>query len=563
VPRLPQGSFARFVETAAHFARAQPALAGKMGEFLGDPTQERVREGLFFLGATVVDEIRRFEAEGHRSVAEIVAPDLGRPFPAATIVQLGLEDGHAVHVPAGAELGVRGDTRCRFRVASGIDTGPSRVQDCRVEPERRMSLRFKLVSTGTFPLARGVGRFLRIFIDEPRETALLLLHHLLSHTSRVELRRNPQETFVIPPLRAFGLPPEEALAPEPDGLPTGASLLREYFLLPEKFLLFDLEGIAHALQPGDTKATVIFRFDTPLPQRVIVTPTGLRAHCTPVVNLFSTTAEPRLTIPASTAHPLRVAGLRAEDASVYSVTEVTAKAPGSSAVIAVQPARRFGAAPVQDDFPYVYVTKLSETADRSEPETWLTLASLADRAPILEPHVLSVRLLATNRALGAQVRPGELTEPGVSMPNGVWAKNIVPTSSYVPALGQVGFILRALMRGQVPRQDPLHVLQSLLYGLVPRNALEDKAARALTARIDAIEGLSLRTVVDRARSLRGYGASFTLDESPFSGIGDVALFVRVLHQLLDARASLNRFFTCEALCTKSGERLAWPTARAS
>jgi hypothetical protein len=149
------------------------------------------------------------------------------------------------------------------------------------------------------------------------------------------------------------------------------------------------------------------------------------------------------------------------------------------------------------------------------------------------------------------------------MPAHVVARNIVPTSPYVPALGSAGFILRALVRGQVPRKDPLHVLQSFLYSLVPKKPFEEKATRALTARIDAIEGFDLTTVVDRERSLRGYRATFRLDESPFAGLGDVALFLRVLHQVLDAHASMNRFFSCEALCTKGGERLSWPTTRAA
>jgi type VI secretion system protein ImpG len=281
------------------------------------------------------------------------------------------------------------------------------------------------------------------------------------------------------------------------------------------------------------------------------------------VNLFPTTAEPRLCTPASTSYPVRVAGLRAEEASVYAVLGVSATDPATGIETAVQPGRRFGATLVQEGFPYVYTTRLTEASDRAEPRTSLILTNPADRPPMLEPHVLSVSLLATNRALGAEIRPGELTEPGAWMPANVEARNIVSTSPYVPALRESGFILRAMVRGQVPRQDPLHVLQSLLHSLVPRHAFDDKAVRALTARIEAIESFELLTVVDRKRSLRGYGARFTLDESPFSGLGDVALFLRVLHEMLNARASVNRFFTCETLCKKSGERLVWPPTRGS
>jgi type VI protein secretion system component VasA len=180
---------------------------------------------------------------------------------------------------------------------------------------------------------------------------------------------------------------------------------------------------------------------------------------------------------------------------------------------------------------------------------------------VIEPHVLSVTLLATNRGLGASVRPGELSEPGVHMPPRVKARNIVATSPYLPARSGPGFALRATVRGQVAREDPLYTLKGLLYSLVPHQAFEADASRGLIARVDAVEGLEVESDWNVQRTRRGYLASFVIDETPFSGSGDVALFLRVLHHVLDAGASLNRFFRCEVLCTKSGERWSWPPAR--
>lgn len=557
MPRLPASAISRLFETAAGFARAQPALAGLLGaSFADDPAIERVREGIFFLGATVIEQIRRFEADGHRSLADIVGPDLHRPFPAASIVELSVSDGEVAHVPLGSEVNVLGDPRCRFRVVSGVDVGPALVQSCRVEPERRRSLRFDLVAPGNAPLSRSVGRSLRLYVDEPREVAFGLLHHLLSHTARVELRRESGETVAALRIEPFGFRPDHSLAPELDGVPAGASLIREYFLLPEKFLLFDVRGIVEALGDApDAQATLIFRFDTPLPQHVRLSPSGLRAHCTPVANLFRTTAEPRLCIPACTSYPLRVAGLLAEEASVYAVLGVSATEPGSGRpAVRVPPARHFGAAVVEDGFPYVYTTKRQQTQARTEPDTTLLLTSPAKRVPVVEPHVLSVDILATNRELGASVKPGALSEPGLHMPKTVKARNIVATSPYVPARSGQGFVLRAGVRGQVPREDPLFTLKALLYSLVPHPTFEDDAARGLTGRVDAILGLEVRADRNVQRTRRGYLASFAIDETPFSGLGDVALFLRVLLHLLDGGASVNRFFRCEVLCTKSGAR---------
>jgi type VI protein secretion system component VasA len=147
------------------------------------------------------------------------------------------------------------------------------------------------------------------------------------------------------------------------------------------------------------------------------------------------------------------------------------------------------------------------------------------------------------------------------MPPGTKARNIVATSPYVPACSVPGFVLRAVVRGQVACEDPLYTLKALLYSLVPLQAFEADAARALVARVDAIEGLEVKNDRNVERTRRGYLASFTIDETPFSGSGDVALFLRVLHHVLDERASVNHFFRCEVLCTKSGERWRWPPRR--
>ena len=42
------------------------------------------------------------------------------------------------------------------------------------------------------------------------------------------------------------------------------------------------------------------------------------------------------------------------------------------------------------------------------------------------------------------------------------------------------------------------------------------------------------------------------------GLGDVALFVRLLQKALDTQTTVNRFYQCEAKCRKGGARIRWP-----
>jgi len=99
--RLPYTDVRDLAASAEKFSAMLPALAGALSQPTTDAPLERTREGLLYLGAACIDRVRELEAEGQRALADVVAPDLLRPFPAATILELSAE-GPGRRVPAGA-----------------------------------------------------------------------------------------------------------------------------------------------------------------------------------------------------------------------------------------------------------------------------------------------------------------------------------------------------------------------------------------------------------------------------------------------------------------------------
>jgi type VI secretion system protein ImpG len=560
VARLPHSDVGGLMLSAERFARAYPALAGALATLSTDAPLERVREGLFFLGATAIDRIRQFESEGQRALADVVAPDLLRPFPAATVVELS-SDRAVRRVPAGAEIHTRGGSPCRFRTVSEVKVGPWRVEGARVERQSRGddSLRFDLSATGDLPLGECVGARVRLFVEGARESALLLVAHILGRTARAQLDvEGSARPLSVQP---YGARPDQALAPEPDGPYTGMSLLREYFLLPEKFCFFELGGLTAALRGRPVRrASVTLSFDEPLPVQIAVAPTTVRAHCTPAVNLFPSTAEPWVFEPGRSSAPVRVAGCSREEGGVYAVVGASAMARDDEQAPSVPllPVRRFGAGAVERAFPYAFSTKLTTAPGQSEPDVTVCLTSPRGRPPNLAPHVVSLELLATSRSRASAVRPGELSEPGPGMPPDVRARNIVPSSAYLPPPSGPELALQVAVRAAVADDDALFALQSRLLALVPRHGVDPAMVRAHEARVAAIDSLDVETIADSARGQRGYEVRLAIDESRFQGLGDVALFVRLLHAAFEAQASAGRFYRCKATCTKSGALVVWP-----
>jgi len=383
------------------------------------------------------------------------------------------------------------------------------------------------------------------------------LARILGHTkdAHVSVASNTAHSLSV---RTYGTRREDMLAPEPDGPPTGAEFIREYFLRPEKFCFFEVNGFGRALHGSRAReATVTIRFDASLPNRSSLGKDALRAHCAPAVNLFRTTSEPRIFGSGTSSFPVRVAGLPSAQSSVYAILGATATLQGAerAPAIPLSPLRRFGAGHFSEAFPYAYSTRL--VGPRGREQLVLSLTNPRGSAPLLSPHVISLDLLATNGA--CSIRPGELSEPGLGMPPGLRVRNLVSASPYVPAPAGAELARHVFTRSEVPDSDPLFALKSLLFSLVPlRGSVDAATVASYRARIDGIESMRVVGAYNRSQARRGYAATFTLDETPFRGIGDVALFLRLLQRTLDAQTSVNSFYRCEAVCRKSGVRLRWP-----
>ncbi|WP_394848627.1 type VI secretion system baseplate subunit TssG [Pendulispora brunnea] len=556
--RFPQGAVAALTRAAEHFARTHPALLGNLGRAPSSLALDRVRRGVYSLAASVIERIHHFQADSHRALAEVVAASSTRPFPAATIVELSLSGAEAKQsVPAHSEITSPDDPACRFRLVSRVDLGACRVENARAGGRL---VQFDLAATSHAPLQDVVGDELRLFVDGPREKALLLLMHVLGATDRVEVQASQGPSKQAEGVEPYGFDEGDVLAPEPDGPIVTDALVQEYFVFPEKFMFFVVRGLASAMRSTAApvrKATVTIRLNAPLPGDLELGPDALRPHCVPAVNLFEATSEPQTFGPGKSTFPVRVAGLPRRRGDVFSVLSVTAMPCKGAGEIPLPSLRRFRAGDFHDAFPYAYSTQRKSSRPDLSPELFMTLTSSRGTEPLLEPHVVSTRLLATNGACSLSV--GELTEPGHGFPRGVRVRNIVPTSPHVPALTGFDLALRAFARGAIPKGDPWFALRTFLASLLPPEGVDPQTVRANLQRIEAIEAFDVRPCPKPPTPGRGYLASLILDEMPFRGLGDVALFLRVLHRTLDAQVGLNGLYRCEALCRKSGTRLEWPT----
>jgi type VI secretion system protein ImpG len=313
------GELAYLREMGAEFAARYPKVAARLlleADKCEDPHVERILEGVAFLTARIRHKIDDEFPEITDSLLSILYPHYQRPVPSLSVVQFMLGRDQ-VKMPAGHTIarGARLNTRpvsgtpCRFRTASPVTLWPIEVEAVRLDPDRVVFpgkpaaavalLQLTLRATGGLTFAELALDRLRFYLDGTGAVPYTLHELLLNNLCQVLIRtpgedRRPQ-AFALPPsaVEPVGFGRDEALLDYPGHVFSGYRLLQEYFALPEKFLFFDLTGLqALAGRPLGSAIDVLFFLNRSPRGDLLVQPENFRLGCAPVVNLYTTVAEP-------------------------------------------------------------------------------------------------------------------------------------------------------------------------------------------------------------------------------------------------------------------------------
>jgi type VI secretion system protein ImpG len=313
------GELAFLRELGAEFAARYPKVAARLlleNDKCEDPHVERILEGVAFLTARIRHKIDDEFPEITDSLLSILYPHFQRPVPSMSVVQFVLSreqvkmtTGHTIE--RGARLNTRpvGGTPCQFRTAAPVTLWPIEVDSVRLDPDRVVFpgkpaaavalLQMTLRTTGGLTFAELALERLRFYLDGtgalPYTLHELLLNNLCQVLIRAPHGSRQWETIALPPspVEQVGFGHDEAMLDDPSRAFSGHRLIQEYFALPEKFLFFDLIGLkALAGRPLGSTIDVLFFLNRSPRGDLMVLPENFRLGCAPVVNLFTTVAEP-------------------------------------------------------------------------------------------------------------------------------------------------------------------------------------------------------------------------------------------------------------------------------
>ncbi|ESY11893.1 type VI secretion system baseplate subunit TssF [Mesorhizobium sp. C386A] len=348
---------------AAEFADMHPAVARNLSLDTvpcPDPYVERLLDGVAFLAARTRLKVDAERSRFSRSILDVLYPDLVTPVPATAMVVL--KPGQQVQTMLAGHVVKRGtrlvsslqaglSTRCTFTTAQDMTLFPIAISSVGYFQDRsalaaagigliagkagEAALRITLARTGKGKLDELALDRLDFYFAN-RTKAPLIFDAIFGVCSgvgaRPEGKTNPLSP--LPPPEMVGIADAEALMPRTRPTFEGYRLLREYFMMPERFHYGRVTGLLPVVRKCQAGLEIIFLFRRPVPELADLTPADFDLFATPIINLFKRECNIVELDQRKTRQVLHADRTRARDFEIYRVIRVEdADAEGPDAEI--------------------------------------------------------------------------------------------------------------------------------------------------------------------------------------------------------------------------------------
>lgn len=580
----------------AEFAARYPKVASRLqleASKCEDPHVERLLEGFAFLAARVHHRIDDDLPEVSESMLDVLHPQHVRPIPSLSLVEMELDPAlgrlpAGYHVPRGSEVvapPVQG-LSCRFRTCYDTTLWPATITAGEwTSAERagssgragdavgafRIELRaFDGIQLGELAVAEPDGGdrstppgldALRLHIAGEANVTDAVYELLANNCSRIAVRDPDQPSrapIMLPPeaLVPVGFAEDESLLPYPRRILAGYVLLQELFVFPQKFLFFDVRGLASALRsleagPRAELLFVISPFERAERRQIVefgVTARTFRLGCTPIVNLFEQLGEPILLTQFAADYPVVPDARRRLEIESWSVLSVMGITPGEGEPRDIEPLYGFrhGRSDASGVFWHAVRRTSAWRTDRGT-ELFLSFADLSGRIRPPNAEVASVRLMCFNGDLPSRLPIGVDDKGDFQLAMGGPVRRVLslakPTPVIQPPLGKplLWRLISSLSLNHLSLiEDGREAMRELLRlhnaGDSAGGERQIQGLSAITstpsyARVPAEEGLSFA---------RGRRVDIEFDEEFFPG-GGIFLFASVLERFLAMHATMNSF----------------------
>ncbi|MGI9055803.1 MAG: type VI secretion system baseplate subunit TssF, partial [Pyrinomonadaceae bacterium] len=477
---------------------------------------------------------------------------------------------------------------CRFRTAYDVQLLPLVLESAALEsPAPKNSqgkfaecfIRLSFHCYGKSPLAEikmgDSGKpleFLRFYLNGDPQLVFPLYEIIFNHATAVEFRAKEapigDKTFktitninlkspdpiVLPPdaIRQVGFAENEAMLPYTKRSFSGYRLLSEYFAFPYKFLFFDIAGIDRAINAKfGSHFDILIHLKDVTPPLAPITDDTFRLGCSPIINLFSRTADPIYLSQKKYEYHVIPDVHRQTTTEVYSIDEVVTTDPRTNTSREFSPfysMKHSYGEQMEKSFWYA-VRRASQRPDDDGTEIFLSMVDMNFNPRTPAAEVITVKTTCTNRDL-----PSRLPFGGKSDDFEVEGAALL---SKVRCLTKPTETIRPPMRRALQWRLISHLNLNHLSIVESENGTPEALQEILELynfndstvtrqQILGITGIESRKVIRRigehigAGFVRGLETTLSFDEAQYVGSG-MFLFASILERFLALYTSLNSF----------------------
>jgi len=358
-------------------------------------------------------------------------------------------------------------------------------------------------------------------------------------------------------LKCKGFERENTLFQYPRNAFSGYAILQEYFVLPQKFFFFQLEGLEKLQKYEGVKTfKIMFHFKPSLVHLEGLTKEAIKLFCAPICNLFDEESEPiTVTHEKELLHvrpPLRYA----DKYQVYDIKSVSGYVQGGSHQKEYVPFESFEQKQEEKSIYQVH-RKISIVTGREE--LYLQL-HYNDKVEI-KKEILSVKISCTNGTLAERLQLGEISRGSDTSPEQATFKDIIPCTMQIdsPVGENTLWQLLSHLSVNLLTLSDIKTFKEMLRLYVFSNNREKSRVTKNKKHIDAIEAFDVHPMdlVKRGYLLKGYKVVMEVRQDYFASLGDLYLFCSVILRFLSSYAALNTFIALEVKEKITGESLKW------
>lgn len=535
------------------FVNKYPKLAPFLSHNSNDPDVERIIESLALLTSKIHEELDGNIPLIAESLINILAPNYTNSLPSMCIQDFALKPESKeckVFIPRHTSLKSTpiNQVQCEFKTIYDVCLHPLKISDMSLTNEGKQSVFcLDIVSTNKFfKIADMDIHFLQIYLGSEVYSANTLLLWLLCYLQEIVIVcADTLTSFKIPcdSLETTGFDKNESMFSNGDVGFSAFRLLQELLFLPEKFAFVRIKNLEILKECQSEKMTVKFIFKKELPKDTLPKANQFSLFSTPIVNLFSTQAEPILTDHTRNGYRIFIDRAHLNAYSVIQVLKVKAHNSDSGRRILknYNSFERFEFVDKGNDF-YAISNKQDANGEHYKE---ITIYSNQSRR-----ETLSIDVLCSNNNLPNGLQIGSINE--IVGYQDVLTRNLMlPTKSQHRSIDNAtlwDFIATLSFNYQsiTHKESFLALLHTYSFNIdKPKNLYE-----IISESLQKIESKPAYNV-NGFITLRGMQITLYIDDSKFYCLGEAYKIGLVLAHFFSSFVSINSFCEVSLCCTTS------------